>query len=202
VHALDFIAGRGAILLPSGKRVRASLMVLPVVWQAAAALVAREARAARVKLVLMSGVAPLSQLVVEGVAVRRAVASPDVLGLKPPAWRAPRPEATLTVDVARAAEAARIALAKEPSLHAAVRGVEVRHERRDNAYICNATAYDVTALGRRGASMLATSGTAGIAVRRTFVPANGFVHWPGTIASEAAGASAHILLAMVDALAC
>jgi pyrrolidone-carboxylate peptidase len=181
----DFAVGRGALQLPSGRSVAASLMVVPVAWEAAGALVAKEARATRASLVVMCGVAAARQAIfVEAAATAARTTRRDAFGVRP--WRtarAPRSTAaTLAVDAARDAleRALAIETASSPDLAAVVQGVVIRRARTD-AYVCNATAYDVA----RSLSSRA---------------AHGFVHWPKDIAEGDVPACARVLAAMIDAL--
>lgn len=176
----DFEVGRGSLRLPSGRAVPASLMVLPVAWDAAADLVVKETRAAGALLVVMNGVAaPEQPIFVEEAATSARVARPDAYGVSPRRASAAsrvRP-ATLAVDVAR--DAAVRALAAEKL--ASVPGAIVKSARPDNAYVCNATAYRVARAQRLGAE-------------------HGFVHWPKDIARREIAGCARVLVAMIDAL--
>jgi pyrrolidone-carboxylate peptidase len=202
-RAPDFAAGRGALGLPSGQKAHASLMVLPVAWEAAAALVAKEARATRASLVIMSGVAAKTQpLFVEAISTNARVAMVDSYGMRP---RRKKPTHTLnvTIDAKRACEAAQHALARESTkrLSLVLTGVELHTARDDNAYVCNATAYGTALLAQRARRVLRTAARPeGVEVARTFRPAHGFLHWPQDIAPEDASACARVLLAVVEAV--
>jgi hypothetical protein len=200
----ELAVGRGALALPSGMIVSVSLMVLPVAWELAAGLVAKEARATRAGLVVMSGVAPLPAITIEGLAVSANVARVDAFGMKPRHHPRRRVERRLAIATDDAHSAAQRALEHETAgsvtLAEAVRGVDRRAERRDNAYVCNATAFAVEGLSRRGQRMLGSGQSAGVLVPRTFGRRSGFVHWPGAIQAHDAPACGRVLLAMVDAL--
>ncbi len=200
-RAADFAVGRGLVRLPSGRRVLASLLVLPVVWDAAGALVAKEVRAARAALVVMSGVAaPAQPIFVEAIASAARAPARDAFGLRPSRRvrfsRALR--ATLDVELARAAMAR--ALVSEPELAPRIRGVACREAGPDNAYVCNATAHVTALAARRALRVLRSPGAPdGLRVERIGAR-HGFVHWPGDLDPAHAHACARVLLAAIDAL--
>jgi len=204
-RARDFVIGRGVMRLPSGRTTHASLMVLPVAWEAAAALVAKEARATRASLVIMSGVAaPTQPLFVEVIAGGGRVSLNDAFSMRPRQGALRGRELEMTLDTNRAERAARAAIASECSraegLSRVLQDAE-RPARRENAYVCNATAHVALALSRRSLRILRT-GTRprGVEIQRTFRPAQGFLHWPRDVGVEHAPACARILLSIVDAL--
>ncbi len=200
-RARDLATGRGLARLPSGLSVQLSLMVLPVVWEAAGALVAKEARATRASLVIMSGVQGRGrEITFESVATTARKRVVDVLGVRPPRpTRATRAlPTTLDVNVARAA--AEAALARE-SFGDLVSGAIVRELDETNAFVCNDTAHLTARLASKSARVL-RSGAApeGIAIARVGRVAHGFVHWPTALESEHAPGMARVLLATVDSL--
>jgi hypothetical protein len=205
-RAPELVSGAGMVQLPSGRTVRASLMVLPVMWEASAALVAKEARAARASLVVMSGVAaPAQPIFVEMIATGAHKSTVDAFGLRPRRAAAPGRELPLTLDASLAESAAEDAWSREcalvPRLADVIHGARRRAARAENAYVCNATAYGVAALSRRNVRMLGTGARpSGVEVVRTFCRAQGFLHWPRATLAEDAPACARILLAVVDAL--
>ena len=175
----DFAVGRGALALPSGREARASLMILPVAWDAAGALVEKEARATRARLVVMCGVAAPSQpIFVEADATSARVAKVDALGVRPRRARSMAVTRAATLEVELARGAIDRALTAEPV--ASVPGVLVTRARPDNAYVCNATAYAVATARLRAA--------------------HGFLHWPKDISREDVPACARVLGAMIDVL--
>jgi len=176
--------GRGEIAL-GARRVFASLLVLPVAWEAAEIAIA-EARAVRASLVLMSGVAaPVQAILVERGSTDARKALVDAFGAKPARVRAMRSARSVTIDVDVAKCAAERALASEietaPTLARVATGVACADVRADNAYVCNATTNAVARARLRGAR-------------------HGFVHWPSEIAPRDVPACARVLLAMADAL--
>ena len=203
-----FATGRGRVRLPSGRTVLVSTMVLPVVWDAAAMLVAKEARALRPSVILMSGVAsPVQPLLLERAASRARVAARDVWGVRHARrvpFSRPRP-LPLRFDVAE--DAGRLALAREveqtPSLGEVMLGVAAGAPRADNAYVCNATAHGVvTLLGRSTRMLRSRAEPEGVMVSSARLGRVdcGFLHWPRELRQEHIAGSARILLAMVDAL--
>jgi len=206
-RAPEFLAGRGELALASGRTCRCSILILPVVWDAAAALVAKEARAARASLVLMSGVAgPAQPIYVEAVATGARAASRDAFGLRPVrrSISARSLPATFDVDTARDAidRALHAELAGAPALGEVIHGAVRRESRGENAYVCNATAHVAARAVRRSVAVLRSRGEPeGLRVARFGPAKHGFVHWPRDIAPEHAPACARVLLAMVDALA-
>ena len=127
-RAPEFALGRGELALPSGRACRCSLLILPVVWDAAAALVAKEARASRASLVVMTGVAgPAQPIFVEAVATGARTASRDAFGLRfvRRSISARALPATLDVDAARDAidRALQTELASAPALRDVIHGV-------------------------------------------------------------------------------
>jgi len=200
-RARELATGRGLARLPSGLGVQLSLMVLPVAWEAAGALVAKEARATRASLVIMSGVqGRVRAITFEKVATTARRRLVDELGVRPRrATRATRALATtLDVDVARAA--AEAALARE-SFGDAVSGAIVRELDETNAFVCNDTAH-LTARLTSGSARVLRSGAApeGIAIPRVGRVAHGFVHWPKELESAHAPGMARVLVASVAAL--
>jgi len=203
-----FAAGRGRVRLPSGRSALVSAMVLPVVWDAAAMLVAKEARALRPKVILMSGVAsPVQPLMLERGASRARLAARDAWGVRHARrvpFARPRP-LPLRFDVAE--EAGRLALAREvegtPTLGEVMLGVAAGAPRADNAYVCNATAHGVVTLLGRSTRMLrsraAPEGVVAPSARLGRVDC-GFLHWPRDLRQEHIAGSARILVAMIDAL--
>ena len=180
LRARDFVVGRGDVRLPSGASVRASLLVLPVSWEAAGRIVIAEARASRASLVLMSGVAaPTQPIFVERGSSGARKRMRDAFGER--RARAKRWTHAVSIDPARAASAAADALAREDALAKIVPGVVVSDVRRENAYVCNATTHAVATARLRGAR-------------------HGFVHWPRDVEAGDVPACARVLLAMVDAL--
>ncbi len=176
----DFVMGRGVVRLPLGTCVHASLLVLPVSWEAAPRIAIAEARASRASLVLMSGVAaPVQPIFVERGSTGARRMMRDAFGARPRRKR--RQTHHVSIDTALATSAAANALAKEASLASVVPGVVFGDVRAENAYVCNATAHGVATARLRGAR-------------------HGFIHWPRDIGANDVGACARVLLAMVDAL--
>ncbi len=205
-RARDFVVGRGMLRLPSGQDVHASLMVLPVVWEVAAGLVAKEARATRASLVVMSGVAaPVQPILVERIATTSRVRMADALAVRPRCGPSRVRELPVTLDTDRATVAARDALKREsarhPRLSDIAQGAQQRTARHENAYVCNATTFTALALARRAMRLLRSSAKPqGVEVARTFRPAQGFVHWPSGTHPEHAEPCARVLLEITSAL--
>jgi pyrrolidone-carboxylate peptidase len=180
-------------------------MVLPVVWEAAAALVAKQARAMRASLVIMSGVAaPAQPIFIELGATCARTSTPDAFGLRPRPVTTRAGNLPTTLDARRAESAARDAIAHEasvaPRFGDVVHGVVCRTAGAENAYVCNATAYGVTAMSRRRVRVLRTGACpSGVELARTFRPAQGFLHWPSDTDATDATACARVLSAIVDA---
>jgi pyrrolidone-carboxylate peptidase len=188
----DLITGRGAI---DGARV--SLMVLPVLWEAAGALVAKEARATRASLVVMTGIAnKVSEITIEGFATSARRKMKDRFGVTPAFKRGASRARETTFDTEIARAAAETALAREDlAIGVARRGLDP-----DNSYVCNATAHVASQLASRGTRVLRSSN----APDGVFVPrmnaVHGFVHWPAEIPPDRVAACARVLVAMVSAL--
>ena len=186
--APDFALGRGVI-----GGVRVSLMVLPVLWDAAAALVAKEAHATRARLVVMCGIAAkVSGITIEGFATGARRTLRDRFGVKPAFRRGASQARRSTFDTERARDAAAAAIAREGlGLSVVCRGLEA-----DNNYVCNATAHVAAQLATRGARVLRSSGAPdGVRVSRMSA-SHGFVHWPADIPPNHTGACARVLAAM------
>jgi hypothetical protein len=200
VRSKDFAVGRGVVRFASGRDVDVSLMILPVMWEAAAALVAAEARAARASAIVMCGVAgPAQPIWVETVSTTARVARRDAFGMRPRAAKSTG-VVSATLDVRRACEAARDALDRE-ALTRVVRGAELRRSSDDNAYVCNATAHDVGSLATRSRRMMRSSAHDGVETARMWGDiAHGFVHFPRDIDAADIPACARVLLALVDAV--
>ena len=182
----NFRVGRGELALASG-RAFASLIVLPVAWDAAAEIVIAEARAMRASLVLMSGVAPIRSIFVERGSSNARKKIRDAFGARLHAARVRplRRGAVCSIDVVLAKSAAEHALADEmektPELARVIDGVACRDVRADNAYVCNATTHAFANARVRGARY-------------------GFLHWPSALEAHNADGSARVLLAIADAL--
>ncbi len=191
LRAPDFLAGRGAV-----GELGVSLMVLPVLWDAAAALVAKEARATRARVIVMCGIAKISAITIEGFATSSRRTLPDRFGVKPAfqrdASRAHR--ATFDTEIARAAGEAAVAhegLGMSVTCH----GLD-----EDNSYVCNATAHVAARLAVRGVRVLRSSGAPeGVPVPRIGA-SHGFVHWPAEIPPDRVDAFARVLVAMATSL--
>jgi pyroglutamyl-peptidase len=205
-RARDFVVGAGMARLPSGRTAHVSLMVLPVVWDVAAALVAKQARALRASLVIMSGIAaPVQPIFIELGATCAHTRAPDAFGLRPRPVATRASDLSMTLDAHRAESAARDAIAHEasvaPRFGEVVRGVVCRTAGSENAYVCNATAYGVAAMSRRRVRVLRTGACpSGVELARTFRPAQGFLHWPSDTDATDATACARVLSAIVDTL--
>jgi pyrrolidone-carboxylate peptidase len=198
-RAPELETGRGRITLSSGREIDLSLMVLPVLWDGAAALVAKEARATRASLVIMSGIAgKLSAITIERFATTARRTLKDAFGVRPVRNRGASSACGTAFDTECALAAAREAIAKEAIL--ATANVVCRELDATNSYVCNATAHVTARLASRGARVLRSAGAPeGIAIARLRA-AHGFVHWPGELRSEQAPACGNVLLAMVSAL--
>lgn len=182
----DFRCGRGSIRLASGRSLHASLLILPVSWSAAGAIVIAEARATRASLVVMSGVAaPTQSIALERGASGARKAVVDAFGARPARPRSMCDVRAASIDVERARDAATraldVELASSDTLARVALGVTCEAPRADNAYVCNATAHTVARARLRSAR-------------------HGFVHWPRDIAEPDVPACARVLLAMADAL--
>ena len=207
-RAAGFAVGRGRVRLPSGRFALASVMVLPVVWDAAAMLVAKEARAFRPTVILMSGVArPVQPLLVERAASPVRAGAGDAWGLRP-ARRVPfagaRPLPLRFEVVEHAArEAIESEVRETPALGEVLLGVAAGQARADNAYVCNATAHGVVTLLRRSARMLRSRSVPdGLRAERALLGRVdcGFLHWPRDLARDHVAACGRVLLGVVDAL--
>ncbi len=204
----DLEIGRGRVRLPSGRVVLVSAMVLPVVWDAAAMLVAKEARALRPAVILMSGVAaPAQPLIVERAASCARLPIADAWGVRHARRVRFAPPRALPLRFDLAEQVARRAIEREvsavPSLGEVLQGVQAGAAREDNAYVCNATAHGVVTLLARSTTMLrsrrAPGGLATPSARLGSVDC-GFLHWPRDLSPDHARSTARILLEMVDAL--
>lgn len=192
LRAPDFLAGRGAI-----GELCVSLMVLPVLWDAAAALVAKEARATRASLIVMCGIASkMSAITIEGFATSARRMLPDRFGVRPAFARGVSHAQETTFDVERARAAAESAIAREGlAIGVVCRGLDA-----DNDYVCNATAHVAANLALRGGRVLRSGGAPeGVSAPR-IAAAHGFVHWPADIPIERVDAFARVLAAMATAL--
>jgi len=191
--APDFLVGRGAI-----GDARVSLMVLPVLWDAAAALLAAEARATRASVVVMCGIASkISAITIEGFATSARRILKDRFGVRPAFSRGAVKSRKTTFDTEIARAAAEAALAREGL---AAMGVACRELEENNNYVCNATAHVASTLALRSARVLRSSG-APEGVRAPRISAShGFVHWPADIPPERVDACARVLAAMASAL--
>jgi pyrrolidone-carboxylate peptidase len=199
-RARELAIGRGVVRLPSSAEAHVSLMVLPVVWEAAAALVAKEARASRASLVVMSGIASkMRTITLEGFATSARRRVPDVFGVRPARARSASRALETTLDVAAARAAVEAALSRERV--DAVEGVTTRELDATNAYVCNDIAHLTARLAASGVRVLrSTASPHGVHVPRIGRVAHGFVHWPAELAPDHAPACARVLLSMVDAL--
>jgi len=190
--APDFLVGRGAI-----GDVRVSLMVLPVLWDAAAALVAKEARATRAGLVVMSGIASkITAVTIEGFSTTARRTMKDRFGVRPAFSRGASSSRKTTLDTARARDAVAAAIAREGlPMGATCRGLEP-----ENNYVCNGTAHVAAQLAVRGGRVLRTS-AAPEGVRAPRMSAShGFVHWPADVPADRVDACARVLVAMATSL--
>lgn len=179
-RARDFVMGRGVVRLSPGTHVHASLLVLPVSWEAAPRIAIAEARAARASLLLMSGVAaPAQPIFVERGSTGARTMMRDAFGARP--RRARRQTYAVSIDTERATSAAELALANEATLESVVPGVVLGEVRAENAYVCNATTHGVATARLRGTR-------------------HGFIHWPRDIAAHDVPACARVLLAIAAAL--
>ncbi len=199
-RARELAIGRGVVRLPSSAEAHVSLMVLPVVWEAAAALVAKEARASRASLVVMSGIAArMRSITLESFATSARKRMADVFGVRPARGRSASRALETTLDVVVARAAAEAALSRERI--DAIEGVTSREVDATNAYVCNDVAHVTARLATSNVRVLrSTASPDGVHVPRIGRVAHGFVHWPAEIAPDHAPACARVLLSMVDAL--
>jgi pyrrolidone-carboxylate peptidase len=198
-RASELETGRGRMTLSSGREIELSLMVLPVLWDGAAALVAKEARATRASLVIMSGVAgKLAAITIERFSTTARRNMKDAFGVRPARSRGASGAYDTAFDTERALAAAKDAIAKEAILAKA--NVACRELDATNSYVCNATAHVTAQLASRAGRVLRSAGAPdGLAIARLRA-AHGFVHWPGELRSEETPACGNVLLAMADAL--
>jgi hypothetical protein len=191
-RAPDFFVGRGAL-----EGVRVSLMVLPVLWDAAAALVAKEARATGARVVVMCGIASkITSITIEGFATGARRKLPDRHGVRPVLTHGASHVRRTTFDTERARDAARAALAREGlAMGALCRGLEV-----DNNYVCNATAHVAARLAVRSARVLRSSGAPEGVLAPRMSASHGFIHWPADIQADRIEACARVLAAIARAL--
>jgi pyroglutamyl-peptidase len=191
LRAPDFLAGRGAL-----GALGVSLMVLPVLWDAAAALVAKEARATRASVIVMCGIAKLSAITIEGFATSSRRTLPDRFGVKPAFERGASHMHTATFDTEIARASGEAAIARE----GLAMGITCRGLDADNSYVCNATAHVTAKLAVRGARVLRSSGAPeGVSAPR-IAASHGFVHWPSEIPPDRVDAFARVLVAMATSL--
>ena len=188
----DFLVGRGAI----GEQ-RVSLMVLPVLWDAAAALVAKEARATRASVVVMCGIASkIASITIEGFATSARRMLPDRFGMMPLFQSGAEHALETTFDTERARDAAHAAIARE-GLEI---GVACRGRDEGNSYVCNATAHVTASLAIRGARVLRSSAAPEGLLAPRIAAAHGFVHFPAEIPPDRDAAWARVLGAMATSL--
>jgi pyrrolidone-carboxylate peptidase len=188
----DFLAGRGAI-----DELDVSLMVLPVLWDAAAALVAKEARATRASAIVMCGIASKhSAITIEGFATSSRRTLPDRFGVKPafPRGASRAHGATFDTELARAAGEAAIAR-ERLEMDVTCRGLD-----DSNSYVCNATAHVAARLAVRSARVLRSSGAPEGVLAPRIGASHGFVHWPAEIPPDRVDAFARVLVAMATSL--
>jgi pyrrolidone-carboxylate peptidase len=188
----DFLVGRGAI-----GDAGVSLIVLPVLWDAAAMIVAKEARATRANVVVMCGIASkLSAITIEGFATSARRMLPDRFGVKPLFQRGAAHALETTFDTKRARDAAEAAIAREGlAMSVTERGID-----EGNSYVCNATAHVAATLALRGVRVLRSSSMPeGVAAPR-ITASHGFVHWPADIPPERVDACARVLASMATSL--
>jgi pyrrolidone-carboxylate peptidase len=219
----------GKMQLPNAGEVDVCAMVLPVFWDLAAILVAKEAEAFGPDLVLMNGVAGSRQDVwIELGAVNRAVAledgsenlrplPDDPSRLAPILTSGPSERANLMSwrTVLSAAQQERDALARETSDDTSfgdvVRGAKLAgFPRSSNTYLCNNVTYAMGHLmdnpGLTVSLLRASPRVAGkpndVRVRITRDLRNvprAFMHWPSELARVHTASGARVMRAVIDA---
>lgn len=198
-------------------------VVVPTVWDAAAGFILREIGAFRPDLVIMNGVAgPRQALWLERGAGNLAKRRPDVTGVLLPAterlvvggphaiacradWPALR-EAALATAKGHGASEHRGETGVVTRFDAVLQGVVTKpFPRRDNAFLCNATTYQVgCAIAHPSTPLLLFEGggvdsiDASLGIDCTQMPWL-FVHWPSDLRGAHLDAAVAVLRALVAA---
>lgn len=209
---LQYVAETGRVIWDDAEVVLA-VLILPVLWDLAAAVALRAVEKFDPELVVMSGVAsPRQPLWIELGASNQTHPRRDAS-----AHLQPIPDARVlsggpSALAHRAAfpsllEVGRSQLRAEPDLVEVMPSVELTgFPRPGNAYICNATAYAVAhALGHPGRALTLLEGSAdqrGATLHlrrdRAHVP-HFFLHWPSDLSGPRLASAARVLRAIVSA---